>query len=477
MAVEHPVPGSQNPEPKAEPSGLQHVTFDDPRFNPKDSALADYYKFTGKPAAANKRIRYADTVHQGEEVVLDGRDPAQRIASEIINLPLVQRMRNVSQLATARTVYKDAEETRFGHLVGSMHLAFEALDRLERHAPSPRIAAQIREYRAAVGIVAGLHDVGHLSPGSHLAHKVWFPGKPDTHEEITLRFFDADPTLRILLEDAERGLFQKTRSVLEESPAVPSWTWKLITGGGWNVDRGNWVYRDSVSCGVSHGIYDIGPVLSALSVTEEGELVVTRRGVPVIEDFVGSRLKMYRNVYFHPAALIADALHTAVGRRARELFTQGRLEFADDTMRSVLAAETTHDLSTRTLFKMVESWWLYHLAQWRESADSVLSDLADRVSNRRLLKRVSSEIGTEILSQAIAQAGYDPKYYLINVPPPKNVFKKDFAAAFKVLEPNGTLTELADASEQLTMLANHTPRHFGAFFAIPLVAFRYLRVQ
>ncbi|HEX7927284.1 MAG TPA: HD domain-containing protein, partial [bacterium] len=86
----------------------------------------------------------------------------------VINHPLVQRLRCVSQLGLASLVFPGATHTRFNHSLGVMHLAGRVFDQIAPSLELPGGAAgEAHTYWRTVVRMAGLlHDVGH-PPFSH----------------------------------------------------------------------------------------------------------------------------------------------------------------------------------------------------------------------------------------------------------------------------------------------------------------------
>ena len=147
-----------------------------------------------------------------------------------------------------------------------------------------------------------------------------------------------------------------------------------------------------------------------------GHLAVKENRLDAMMHFAIARHSMYRQVYQHRVLLASETLNKAIAQRARELGPA--LNFADPHMKLVLSAKTSLDLPLTTIFALRESWWKYHLFQWSQDQDPILSDLCDRLLSRRLLKtvRVRSEDDREKLlleaEDAVRKAKFDPRFYL-----------------------------------------------------------------
>lgn len=408
-------------------------------------------------------ITFADVVHQSISFSFD--DPAEQLVLKLLDTGWFQRLRDISQTANTRLVYMFSEHSRFGHCLGVAYLAKLVLSKLARNH-----SQEIEPYRAAVLVAALLHDVGHLAPGSHTAFKTWFPGQPDSHESLAEQVITHDPEIGAILDSHSRTLKTQVTQILDESEKIPAWTWQLISGGGWNVDRGNWSAVDSILAGVSYGQYNIPALVDSIVITPNGQLALMENRLDSMMHFAVSRHAMYRQVYQHRVLLAADTLNKAVVDRARAL--GDKLEFIDDTMAHALAAKTVADLSLETMFNMRESWWRYHLTRWSRSKDSIVSDLSQRILNRRLLKtiRVQNEDDKEALckkaTNALNTLGLDPRYYLHELST-LDVHSGDSKQSMLVQLDNGSIITLSQADPLFNAMASATRTSQKSWIALP----------
>lgn len=386
-------------------------------------------------------ITFADVVHQSINFSRD--IPAHAIALELIDTRWMQRLRDISQTANTRLVYMFSEHSRFGHSLGVAHLANMLMDKL-----SVKYKREVDQYRIAVSAAALLHDVGHLAPGSHTAFKTWFPNIEDTHESIAMKVISEDEEIsRILLSYGE-SVPHQVAAILEESSDLPPWTWEIISGGGWNVDRGNWCIVDSILAGVSYGRYNIAALTESMVLSDDKHLALHENRLDAMMHFALSRHAMYRQIYQHRVLLSADTINQALAKRAR--VCQDSLPFKDRAMKEVLEAHTPEDLSLQTIFSMRESWFRYHLHQWSQSSDPILSDLSNRLLYRQLFKTVrvgDFDDKQELLQKAkdaVIKAGFDPEYYLHEATT-LNVNSSDYKKSMVVLMDDGRNRHLADA--------------------------------
>jgi uncharacterized protein len=405
-----------------------------------------------------KTISFADIVHQS--LFFRTEIQSEALVLALIDTPWVQRLRDIAQTANTRLVYMFSEHSRFGHCLGAAFLACQMLEQLQRLYPG-----RIEPYKNAIAAAALLHDVGHLAPGSHMAQKIWFPNEPDSHELLGCRIIAEAPELLEVLEQVDSNLPSQVVRILSHDPQLPPWTWQIISGGGWNIDRGNWCIVDSVMAGVDYGKYNIPALTDSIRITSDDQLALRENRLDAMMHFAVSRHAMYTQMYQHRVILGADVLSNNVIRRARELGT--KLTFADEPMRHLLSAISVSDLSLDHISWMREAWWRYHLLNWQNEPDAILADLSKRTLNRELFKTVtlnhSAQAGqqTEEHNHSLLTAAHsiakslslDPNYYIEEVTT-KNVHKGDQQQSMLVLKDNGTTCSLAEALPLYDALVN-----------------------
>lgn len=407
------------------------------------------------------RVDFADLVQQ--PISFSTEDAGDRIVLKLIDTSWVQRLRDISQTANTRLVYMFSEHSRFGHSLGVAYLASSLLKKLSSQMPE-----QVESYKMAVCAAALLHDIGHLAPGSHTAVKTWYPKKEDKHEILGIRIIREVPEITEILEDSQPGLTDLVCDILMESPKVPAWTWQIISGGSWNVDRGNWCVVDSILAGVSYGRYNVGALLDSFLITTDNQLALRENRLDAMVHFSLSRHAMYRQVYQHRVIMAADTINQAIASRARDLGK--KLNFADSAMTEVLESEDAGSLSLSTIFDMREGWWRYHLIRWAKSEDKILRDLASRALNRVLFKtlriRGDLEVAKGRAAETLDKFGFDSRYYLHTVAT-TDMLLKDYQQPLLVQMDDGRLVPVQEADYLLSALVKESQQSAKIWLVMP----------
>ena len=326
----------------------------------------------------------------------------------LIDAPEFQRLRRIKQLGLALFTYQGAEHSRFTHSLGVLHLMTRVLDRLQEQY-------KITEAdRAAVRAAALLHDIGHGS-FSHVMEKVL----GFHHEAWTVRVVRSEQTdVGRVLRGYSEELPDRVAAIIE-GKFQPAALGQLVSSQ-LDVDRMDYLLRDSLMTGAKYGIYDLEWIINALQIDEAGDRIyVAARGLYAVEEYLQARYYMFRQVYFHRTLRSAEAVLKSVLRRALALLEAGdEVWCAPGTaFEKVLRRE---ELTLEEHLEMDDSDVLFHVKQWQNSSDTVLSDLSRRFIGRRLFKAIDLDMPeTERVSflaaarKKVENAGFDPNYYFI----------------------------------------------------------------
>lgn len=349
---------------------------------------------------------YRDPVHNIIRLRTDSDEG--ELMMRLIDAPEFQRLRRIKQLGLGLYTYQGAEHSRFTHSLGAFHLMTRVLDRLsEKHKIE-------KEDRAAARAAALLHDVGHGS-FSHVMEKVL----GFHHEAWTVQVVLSDQTeIGRLLRGHSSELPHKVAAIIE-GKFEPAALAQLVSSQ-LDVDRMDYLLRDSLMTGAKYGIYDLEWIINALAIDEEGDRIyVAARGLFAVEEYLQARYYMFRQVYFHRSLRSAEAVLRSILRRVLRLLEAGEpVWYAPQTaFEKVLRKEK---LTISEHLEIDDSDVLFHIKQWQRSTDPILKDLSERFTGRRLFKAVDLDMGpaerADFLATArerVRHAGFDPDYYFI----------------------------------------------------------------
>jgi len=366
---------------------------------------------------------------------------------DLINHPYFQRLRRIKQLGLTNLVYPGALHTRFHHAVGAMHLMQEAV--LTLRQKDINISD---EEEQAVLIAILLHDVGH-GPFSHaLEHSIV---KGVSHEAISSLLMDK-------LNDEFNGKLSLAIEIFNDR-YTKKFLHQLVSSQ-LDMDRLDYLKRDSFFTGVSEGVISSDRIIKMLNVVNN-ELVVEHKAIYSIEKFLIARRLMYWQVYLHKTVLSAETLVVNILKRAKELSSQGKELFATPTFSLFLKNNFTRedfekDNSLLAKFsKLDDSDLDASIKVWSDHEDTILSRLCQNLLDRKLFK---IEMQNEPFSKAYVDNFTEKVCKLYNITKANasyfvltDVVNNSAYNAnqfnINILMSNGTLVDVADASDQLNI--------------------------
>ena len=338
-------------------------------------------RWRSDPLVVPCRVILRDPVHG--LIAFEG--AAERVIRPILDTREVQRLRRVRQLGLASLVFPGAEHTRFSHAIGAAHVMQSLLQRID--ACSDELPPEQRldeEARAEALAAALLHDAGH-GPFSHLFEEVLPHAK---HHELWTQdiLLDSSTEVHQTLERISSGMAERVAGLLNGNYRL-GYLCESIAGTI-DVDRADYLLRDSHMTGVRYGLYDLDWLLQALTFAcVDGRWVLAvqgRKGLPPAESFFLGRHFMYQQVYHHKATRAAEALVRAIFLRVSELIFDGSPP--DPLLPAFRAAALGESLSLGEYLRMDDSELLTCLAAWEHGTDSTLAGLSQRLRSRVLPK-------------------------------------------------------------------------------------------
>ncbi len=299
----------------------------------------------------------------------------------LIDTPIFQRLRRIAHLGLAHYVYPGSTHSRFSHCLGSMHVMHRVATSL--------IDEEILSFDdlEMLRLAALLHDVGHY-PFSHVLEATMkrVHGEEGSHENLG-EFIIRETSIR---EKVNATCDPKKIEALLRGQFRRPLLFQYLVGSSLDVDKIDYLQRDSIHTGVAYGAFDVERLLSCLTVDNPSRpnwLVVTQKGRQAIEDFLLGRFHMFQSVYYHKAVV---AFELMLDRVTETLILKNALPNLAVIKESTSANEDW--------FTNYDDSYIWNILKNNRSGHSVTNELI-----RRLLSRQSIKLAREILSFSSSQ--------------------------------------------------------------------------
>jgi len=290
-----------------------------------------------------------------------------------------QRLRRIKQLGLTNLVYPGANHTRFHHALGAMHLIGKAMNVLRTKG----VDITDEEYEAAELAIL-MHDIGH-GPFSHVLEHSFVHGI--AHEKISLAF------MRVINDELHGAL----------DMAIDIFTGEYgkqflhqLVSSQLDVDRLDYLTRDSFYTGVSEGIVGLDRIIEMMNVVND-QLVVDEKGIYSVEKFLVARRLMYWQVYLHKTTIGADSALINVLKRAKDLSQDGKDVFMTPSLsffsnNHVTGDKIINDTDVLHRFSLLDDVDVVaSVKHWCNSDDTVLNHLSNALIQRKLPKVILSD--------------------------------------------------------------------------------------
>jgi HD superfamily phosphohydrolase len=373
---------------------------------------------------------------------------------DLVEHPFFQRLRRIKQTSLSHYVYPGALHTRFHHALGAYHLMSQALMSLEQKG-----VPLTEEEKEAACVAILLHDIGH-GPFSHTLEKNLIGV---SHEVLSALFmeslnrtFDGKLDLAIAIFN---GSYHKT------------FLHQLI-GGQLDMDRMDYLNRDSYFTGVHEGVIGYDRIIKMLNVVDN-QLVVEEKGIYSVEKFLIARRLMYWQVYLHKTVVSAEKMLVLVLKRAREIMNTN----ADSIQASShLLFFLKHSITAETIKNQADSFLMKFaglddhdivaaLKNWSEHSDFLLRFLSKSLLNRQLFKtefqnepipasRIS-EVKDQIKKALPTDSIIDPEFLMI-VGSETNTAYWPNKEEILILHKNGQIHPMSSAQDYILSSSSFT---------------------
>lgn len=383
--------------------------------------------------------------------------------NEVFQHRYLQRLTHIKQLGMSTYVYPGAQHTRFQHTTGAMYLMEEAIQHL-------RNKGNIITQDESEGVIAAilLHDIGH-GPFSHVLEDTIIHGV--SHESLSLMMMERmnkefggklDLAIRIFKDDYSKKFLHQ------------------LVSGNLDMDRLDYLRRDSFFSGVSEGNIGSARIIKMLNVVDD-RLVVEAKGIYSIENFLLSRRLMYWQVYLHKTSVAAEKMLQNLLNRARELTTQGVEVEASIALHYFLSGkQSTGVMSNESLdyFEELDDTDIWSaIKKWQHHEDFVLSTLSKCLLQRKLFKiEMSNEMPeqkriNEDLEKIITMFGISKQEaeYLISLSCVSSNMYSEKDDSIDILYNNGDIKPITKASDMLNLelLSREVEKQIYCHFRFP----------
>jgi HD superfamily phosphohydrolase len=207
---------------------------------------------------------------------------------DIIDHPLFQRLKSIKQLGMAYTVFPGAMHTRFSHSLGVMHL----VTKIGKNLLNDELITT--DELSKLRLAALLHDIGHYPLSHTIESPMLDKNKKAHHENLgqeVLKNFSISDIINSNFDAEEIGSIFNGRSLNK--------TFTQLIHSELDVDRMDYLLRDSYNTGVRYGQFDYEQLLRKISVADNKLICVDYKAIHAVENYLTSRYYMYSQVYSH----------------------------------------------------------------------------------------------------------------------------------------------------------------------------------
>ena len=378
---------------------------------------------------------------------------------DIVRHPAFYRLSRIKQLGGANIVYPGAQHTRFQHSLGAFHLMGKAIQSLQQKGHFI-FDSEAEAVQAAIL----LHDIGH-GPFSHVLEHTLMSGV--SHEDISLMVMEQ-------MNEEMRG--QLTLAIKIFKDEYPKRFLHQLISSQLDMDRLDYLKRDAFFTGVNEANIGSSRIIDMLDVVDD-QLVVDKKGIYSIENYLVSRRLMYWQVYLHKTSVAAEHVMINALNRAKQLST------VNSQLSTPLTFFLSNDIDRKAFLSRPECLQHYlalddndiwsAMKAWCNHPDPILSLLSRDFVNRNIFKiemsdtPVSEEHKQETLDELSQHYGIsleDANYLIANIEVGKDMYSLD-DDQIEIRFNDGTTHNLTEASDMLspTLAAKKVRKHYFCY--------------
>ena len=366
---------------------------------------------------------------------------------DIVRHPLLQRLTRIKQVGLSSVVYPGAQHTRFQHSLGAFYLMSEAITQLTSKG-NFIFDSEAEAVQAAIL----LHDIGH-GPFSHVLEDTIVQGV--SHEEISLMLMER-------MNKEMNGQLSLAIQIFKDE--YPKRFLHPLVSGQWDMDRLDYLRRDSFYTGVTEGNIGSARIIKMLDVADD-RLVIESKGIYSIENFLTARRLMYWQVYLHKTSVAYERMLISTLLRAKELASQGVELFASPALHFFLYNDINHTEfhnnpdCLENFIQLDDNDIWTALKVWSNHPDKVLSTLSLGMINRNIFKVENSAepIGEDRIKELTLQISQQlgitlsEANYFVSTPSIEKNMYDPADDSIDIIYKDGTIKNIAEASDMLNI--------------------------
>lgn len=368
---------------------------------------------------------------------------------DLIEHPYFQRLRYIKQLGMTHLVYPGALHTRFHHALGAMYLMGIAIETLRNKGHEIS-----HDEEEAVIIAILLHDVGH-GPFSHALEEIIVEGI--SHEDISSMLMG-----KLNVQFGGR----LTMAIEIFNGTYPRKFLHQLVSSQLDMDRMDYLNRDSFFTGVSEGVISSHRIIKMLNVKDD-QIAVEEKGVYSVEKFLIARRLMYWQVYLHKTVIAAEQLLAKILKRSRELALMGESVFTTPALSHFLKKPISRDAfinedhHIEAFATLDDTDIMAAVKVWAGHKDFVLAKLCRDLVHRDLYKvDITNEApGKQFIGQltdlAIKKYGitaHEASYFVFEDTVRNNAYNSG-DGNIRILMKDGTIKDITAASDNSNLEA------------------------
>ena len=384
---------------------------------------------------------------------------------QLLQHPFLQRLNRIRQLGLSFFVYPGAMHSRFLHSLGAMHLMNDAITALREKG----VNITDDEATAAMAAIL-LHDVGH-GPFSHVFEEAGLLPTGISHEDISLMMMEHIRDSFTICEYSD--IMNLAIAIFKDD--YPKHFLHQLISSQLDVDRLDYLCRDSFFCGVTEGSVASARILKMMNV-KDGYLVVEAKGIYSVEKFLVARRLMYWQVYLHHTSVAAEQLLIKILTRAKLLIANGMNLFCSPALKYFLSGNINYNDLLKYYSQLDDADLLSAIKVWGESEDIILSTLSNCFTNRQLFKGklidapLSDDQYQALCQQYVSHFGVaneEASFFFVEHVSTSNTYSEN-GESIGILYKDGVVRDIAEASDMLNMeTLTYKPKK-RYLFALPL---------